>query len=125
MSGRGLRRAAHRLTVKDVPVDDFWSISVYNSGGRFVKNEDNADTRNNITAKKNDDQVRLYRPRKEILDCTWKFRQRLRASDPSTARPARSPQRAEVRHAAFLNGTPAGAPGVTSLPGSASNPQSA
>jgi len=28
----------HRLTVKDVPVDAFWSISVYNAGGYFQKN---------------------------------------------------------------------------------------
>ena len=29
----------HRLTVKDVPVDGFWSISVYNARGYFEKNE--------------------------------------------------------------------------------------
>jgi hypothetical protein len=85
--------------VKDVPVDGFWSISLYNAEGFFVPNKFNAYTLNNITAKKNaegtvavqfggcDGQianclptmpgcnyiVRLYRPRAEILDGKWKF----------------------------------------------------
>jgi hypothetical protein len=89
----------YRLTVKDVPVDGFWSVSVYNERGFFEKNEANAYAINNVTAKKNGDgsvtilfggfdgktsnclpvppgwnyMVRLYRPRKEILDGTWKF----------------------------------------------------
>jgi hypothetical protein len=42
----------HRLTVKDVPVDAFWSISVYNAEGRFQKNAFDAYTLNNTTAKK-------------------------------------------------------------------------
>ncbi|MBI3796646.1 MAG: DUF1254 domain-containing protein [Deltaproteobacteria bacterium] len=89
----------YRLTVKDVPVDGFWSISVYNADGYYQKNEHNAYSINNITAKKSEDgsvviqfggydgktpnclpitpgwnyMVRLYRPRKEILDGTWKF----------------------------------------------------
>jgi hypothetical protein len=90
----------YKLTVnKDVPVDGFWSISVYDAEGHFRKNDLNAYTLNSITAKKNADgsvtvqfggcdgkaanclpicpgwnyMVRLYRPRKEILDGTWKF----------------------------------------------------
>ena len=89
----------YKLKVKDVPVDGFWSISVYNAEGYFQKNEYNAYSLNNITAKKSADgsvdvqfggcdgkipncipimkgwnyTVRLYRPRKEILDGTWKF----------------------------------------------------
>ena len=89
----------YRLTVRDVPVDGFWSISVYNAQGFFEPNPFDAYTANNLTAKKNDDgsvtiqfgdcdgkipnclpimpgwnyTVRLYRPRKEILDGTWKF----------------------------------------------------
>jgi hypothetical protein len=89
----------YRLTVKDVPVDGFWSISVYNAEGYFQKNEHDAYTLNNLTAKRGEDRsitiqfggcdgktsnclpitpgwnylVRLYRPRPEILDGTWKF----------------------------------------------------
>jgi hypothetical protein len=86
----------YRLTVKDVPVDGFWSIS--NGKGFFQQNKYNAYSINNITAKKNKDGsvtihfggdpnqpnylaimngwnyvVRLYRPRQEILDGQWKF----------------------------------------------------
>jgi len=89
----------HQLTVKNVPVDGFWSVCVYNADGFFEKNAANAYAVNNLTAKKNHDgsvtiqfggdpatapnylptpkgwnyMVRLYRPRKEILDGTWKF----------------------------------------------------
>ncbi len=31
-------RTVHRLTVRAVPVDGFWSISVYNAKGFFQKN---------------------------------------------------------------------------------------
>jgi hypothetical protein len=89
----------YKLNVKDVPVDGFWSISLYNAGGYFQKNEQNAYSINNITAKKESDgsvtvqfggcdgkisnclpimpgwnyTVRLYRPRAEILNGIWKF----------------------------------------------------
>jgi hypothetical protein len=92
-------KTVYRLTVKDVPVDGFWSVSVYNAEGFFEKNAANAYAINNLTAKKNDDgsvtiqfggdpaktpnclpipagwnyMVRLYRPRTEILDGSWKF----------------------------------------------------
>ncbi len=91
-------KTAYVLTVKDVPVDGFWSVSVYNKEGFFVKNAKNAYTVNNVTAKPNADgsvtihfggdenalnaipivpgwnyTVRMYRPRKEILDGEWKF----------------------------------------------------
>jgi hypothetical protein len=91
----------HRLAVKDVPVDGFWSISVYNGKGYFEPNKLNAYTLNNITAKKANDGsvavqfgacdgkianclpimpgwnylVRLYRPGAEVLNGTWKFPQ--------------------------------------------------
>lgn len=84
---------------KNVPVKAFWSISVYNPGGFFEKNEYNAYSINDITAKKNADgsvtaqfggcdgkipnclpivdgwnyTVRLYRPDQSILDGEWKF----------------------------------------------------
>jgi hypothetical protein len=93
--------AIQRLSVKDVPVDGFWSVSVYNSEGDFQPNEYNAYSVNNITATKGADglvtirfggcdgkivnclpivpgwvyEVRLYRPRAEILDGTWTFPQ--------------------------------------------------
>jgi len=91
-------KTAYRLTVKDVPVDRFWTVSVYNKDGFFEKNARNAYTVNNVTAKRNEDgsvtiqfggdetapnylpivpgwnyTVRLYRPRKELLDGAWKF----------------------------------------------------
>jgi hypothetical protein len=92
-------KTIYRLNVKDVPVDAFWSISLYNAEGYFVVNPLNAYSLNNITAKKGADgsvavqfggcdgkvpnclptmpgwnyMVRLYRPRAEILNGTWTF----------------------------------------------------
>jgi len=89
----------YKLRVKDVPVDGFWSVSVYNAEGYYEPNDLNAYSLNNITAKKDDDgsvaiqfggcdgkianclpivkgwnyMVRLYRPREEILNGSWKF----------------------------------------------------
>jgi hypothetical protein len=92
-------KTIYKLDVKDVPVDGFWSISVYDAKGRFEPNPLNAYSLNNITAKADEDGsiavqfggcdgrienclptppdwnylVRLYRPRQEILDGTWTF----------------------------------------------------
>lgn len=92
-------QTVHKLTVKDVPVDAFWSLSVYNESGYFEKNDRNAYSVNNLTADPNPDGsvtvqfggcddgapncipitpgwnyvIRLYRPRPEILDGTWTF----------------------------------------------------
>lgn len=89
----------HRLSVKDVPVEAFWSISVYNRDGYFEPNSRNAYSLNNLTAKKDADDsvtvqfggcdgdagnclpitpgwnytVRLYRPKPEILTGRWSF----------------------------------------------------
>ncbi|ANJ28056.1 DUF1214 domain-containing protein [Agromyces aureus] len=89
----------YELTVADVPVDGFWSISVYNAKGFFEPNERGAYTVNNITGVRNADGsttvrfgdypadvpnaipitegwnylVRLYRPRAEIADGSWTF----------------------------------------------------
>jgi hypothetical protein len=45
----------YRLTVKDVPVDGFWSINLYNGQGYFEKNQYDAYSVNNITAKRDPD----------------------------------------------------------------------
>jgi hypothetical protein len=89
----------YKLNVKDVPVNGFWSVSVYDAAGYYEKNPYNAYTLNNLTAKRSDDgtiaiqfggcdgkapnclpvvkgwnyTVRLYRPRAEILNGKWKF----------------------------------------------------
>jgi hypothetical protein len=94
-------RTVYRLNVGNVPVDGFWSISVYNAAGNFEKNAFDAYSLNNLTAKKAADgsvavqfggcdgkipnclptmpgwnyMVRFYRPRSEILDGLWKFPQ--------------------------------------------------
>jgi hypothetical protein len=92
-------KTVYSLVVRDVPVDGFWSVSVYNAEGYFQKNPFDAYALNNVTAKKGADgsiaiqfggcdgkvpnclpitpgwnyTVRLYRPRPEILDGRWKF----------------------------------------------------
>jgi hypothetical protein len=93
---RGIR--SPRSEAKAFP-SGFWSISVYNAEGYFQRNQYNAYSVNNITAKKGADgsvaiqfggcdgkipnclpiikgwnyTVRLFRPRPELLDGTWKF----------------------------------------------------
>jgi Protein of unknown function (DUF1214) len=42
----------YKLNVKNVPVDAFWSVSVYDAAGYFEKNPSNAYTLNYLTAKK-------------------------------------------------------------------------
>lgn len=93
-------RTVYKLHVpSDVPVEAFWSISRYNAEGFFAANEFNAYSVNNLTATKGGDgsvdvqfggcdgkipnclpidtgwnyTVRMYRPRAEILDGSWKF----------------------------------------------------
>ncbi|MGW9588211.1 DUF1214 domain-containing protein [Microbacterium sp. NPDC055455] len=95
----------YELTVGEVPVDGFWSISVYNAAGFFEPNDRDAYTVNSITGVRNPDGsttvrfgdfppgtanaipvtegwnylVRLYRPHPEVLDGSWTF-PRLEAS---------------------------------------------
>lgn len=89
-------RTPYLLELKDVPVEGFWSISVYNSQGYFEKNEYGAYSLNNVTAAPNVDgsytihfggdpsaanflyimpgwnyTLRLYRPRQSVLDGSW------------------------------------------------------
>ena len=88
------------LTVKDVPVDSFWSVSIYNKDGYYEKNPSGTYVINDRNADTDPDgsinihfggdtsqpnylyitdgwnyTVRLYRPRKEILDGSWIFPQ--------------------------------------------------
>lgn len=89
----------YRLRVRDVPVDGFWSISVYGADGYFEANDRAAYNVNSVMAERDPDGaitvhlggtgegvsnwlptmegwnyvVRMYRPRPEILDGTWTF----------------------------------------------------
>ncbi|PWK58189.1 DUF1254 domain-containing protein [Aminobacter sp. AP02] len=92
-------KTVYKLRVKDVPVDAFWSISVYNAEGFFQKNDYDAYSVNSITGKKSADGAidiqfggcdgeianclpitqgwnytfRLYRPQAVILNGEWKM----------------------------------------------------
>ena len=91
-------KTIYRLTMKDVPVDGFWSLSAYNRDGFFEKNALGAYSFNSVTAAKDADgsatiqfggcatdtpnclpvsegwnyTIRLYRPRQAVLDGSWK-----------------------------------------------------
>lgn len=92
-------KTAYRLTVNQVPVDGFWSVTVYTANGYFEPNDLNAYSINSVTGEKAADgsitiqfgncakdtpnclpvtagwnyMVRLYRPHQEILDGSWSF----------------------------------------------------
>jgi hypothetical protein len=93
-------KITYRLVVPaGVPVDGFWSVTLYDAEGRFQKNEYDAYSVNNLTGKKSPDgsvpiqfgacdgktpnclptmpgwnyMVRFYRPRAEIVSGEWKF----------------------------------------------------
>jgi hypothetical protein len=93
-------KTPYRVTVRDVPVDGFWSITMYDAGGYMVKNNYNAYSVNGKSAKKNADGsitvhfggdpkntnylptpkgwntiIRLYQPGKELLEGGWEFPQ--------------------------------------------------
>lgn len=87
----------HRMTLRDVPVDAFWSVSVYNRDGFFEPNALGAYSVNSVTAERDTDGavaiqfggcggdapnclpitegwnylVRLYRPQREVLSGEW------------------------------------------------------
>lgn len=92
-------RIVHRLSVRNVPVDGFWSITVYNADGHLEPNGQDIYTINSLTAHKASDgtvnvlfggnrlrnpnslpimpgwnyTVRLYRPHRLILNGKWRF----------------------------------------------------
>jgi hypothetical protein len=50
------RQTVHKLTIKgEVPVDGFWSITVYGADGYLHKNDQDSYSFNNVTAKKDAD----------------------------------------------------------------------
>jgi len=88
----------YTITAKDVPVDAFWSVTVYGADGFLHKNDLDAYNVNSVSGAKNPDgsitvnlggdgslpnplpleegwnyTVRMYRPRPEILDGSWTF----------------------------------------------------
>jgi len=88
----------YTLTVTDVPVYGFWSVTLYDEAGWMPVNEYDAYSFNNVTAKKDEDGsitihfggdpeadnflpivpgwnyiVRMYQPGPEILNGTWTF----------------------------------------------------
>lgn len=96
------------LTMRDVPVDAFWSVSVYNAQGFFEPNPENRYSVNSVTGERDEDGsitvrftppgeatlpnsiplpegwnylLRLYRPRPEFLDGSWQTPDLIRRTD--------------------------------------------
>ena len=92
-------RTIHRMRIVDVPVDGYWSVTVYNREGYMERNPQEVYTINSVIARHEPDGavelqfggcdgraancipimegwnylVRLYRARPEVLDGTWQF----------------------------------------------------
>lgn len=92
-------KTLHAVTVNDVPVNAFWSVTIYNADGYLEPNDLNVNSYNNVSATPNDDgaytihfggcedgrmncipispgwnySIRLYEPQEAILDGSWAF----------------------------------------------------
>ncbi|NDR56682.1 DUF1214 domain-containing protein [Pseudoruegeria sp. M32A2M] len=96
----GLPVGTYKIEVPaDVPVDQYWSVSLYNAAGFYEKNDLDAYNINSVMGERNEDgsitvhfggcedgranclpnmegwnyTIRLYQPRAEILDGSWTF----------------------------------------------------
>ncbi|MAP96159.1 MAG: hypothetical protein CMK07_14530 [Ponticaulis sp.] len=93
----GMESVPHELTLKDVPADAFWSVTMYNARGFMVENDLGVNAINNINGVANDDGsyrlqfggcksdtvncipvpegwnyvLRAYKPGEEILSGEW------------------------------------------------------
>ncbi len=89
----------HAVTVADVPVDAFWSVTVYNADGYLEANDLGVNSYNDFTAERNADEsitlhfggcedgrvncipitpgwnyaIRLYEPQEALLSGAWSF----------------------------------------------------
>jgi hypothetical protein len=116
----------YELTMRDVPVDGFWSVSVYNARGYFEPNAEGRYSVNSVTGTRDEDGsitvrftppgevegpndipvpegwnflVRLYRPRAEILEGRWEVPDLVREAEEDQGAgvaPAAEPEAEEV-----------------------------
>ncbi|WP_461475690.1 DUF1254 domain-containing protein [Microbacterium sp. HJ5] len=124
------------LTMHDVPVDAFWSVSVYNASGYFEPNAEGRYTINSVTGVRDEDGaitvhftppgaatepnsiplpegwnylIRLYRPRPEIASGEWQVPDLVRRRDRDAEHAAaQAEERADAAPAAAWTAPAAG-----------------